>query len=77
LYLSRCVSVYDWTYAGLCRDRCRHPRLHLIGNLCLDRYNKPHAALNRALFEKSLQRSFKKLFESPFGSLFDLRYGWL
>jgi hypothetical protein len=39
-------------------------RLHLNGDLCLDLYHKPHAALNRALFKKPFQKPFSSSFRS-------------
>jgi len=67
-------SVYVRTYADLCRALCRHVGLPLNGDLGLDPNHKPYAALNRALFERSLQKWFKRPNRSSFLSLSQFTY---
>jgi hypothetical protein len=70
--------VYDRTYAGLCRALRRHVRLRLYCDLCRDLYHEPYPTLNRASFQKPLEKPNPALFRWPYGlkyrSLFDLVY---
>ncbi len=68
LCLSKYLSVFVSTYAGLCRASRRHARRHLRlrlnSDLCRDLYREPHAALNRALLSKPFQKPFLSSFRS-------------
>jgi hypothetical protein len=63
LCLSKYLSVFVWTYAGLCRDRRRHARLRLNLNLNLSLNLALNLNLNLFLFKKP----FEKLFQVTIG----------
>ena len=65
--LSKYIAVYVWTYAGLYRPLRRHVRLHLYGDLCRDPCHKPYPALNRAPFQKPLEKPNPALFGWLYG----------
>jgi len=48
-------------------------RRHLNSGLHRNPRHKPHAALNRVLFEKPFQKSFQKPFEVSFGLSFSFK----
>jgi hypothetical protein len=67
-YVSSYPPPYRSAYADLCRALRRHLRLLLNGDLYLDRYHEPHAALNCT--------SFRKPFEKPNPTLLRRLYGF-
>ena len=62
LCLSKYVSVFVWTYVGLCRALRRHLRRHLYRDLHRNPYRLPSATLNRASLQKPLREPNPALF---------------
>ena len=65
--LSKYIAVYVWTYAGLCRPLRRHVRLCLNLDLNLNLNLGPYPALNRAPFQKPLEKPNPALFGWLYG----------
>jgi hypothetical protein len=76
LCLARYIAVWVWTYAGLCRALRRHVCLRLYLDLNLNLNSRLCPPLNRALFQKLLEKPNPALFPQLYGlkyrSLLDL-----
>jgi hypothetical protein len=73
LRLSKYLSVYVWTYAGLYRALRRHLCLLLNLNLDLNLNLWQYPAPNRALFGKSFEKTFERSNPLSFRSSLVLR----